>query len=113
MEEKKGVITEIIFHNQENGYTIAELETENELLTVVGELPSAEVGGSFCLRGDMTSHPKYGEQFAFKEAEMIFPTTKSGIQAFLSSGIVKGVGQKTAFRRRNPGDHRRSPGAAD
>ena len=51
MEEKKGVITEIIFHNQENGYTIAELETENELLTVVGELPSAEVGGSFCLRG--------------------------------------------------------------
>ena len=96
MEEKKGVITEIIFHNQENGYTIAELETENELLTVVGELPSAEVGGSFCLRGDMTSHPKYGEQFAFKEAEMIFPTTKSGIQAFLSSGIVKGVGQKTA-----------------
>lgn len=96
MEEKQGVLTEIIFHNDENGYTIAEMETDDELITVVGNLPAAAKGTCYELRGTFKIHPRYGEQFAFTEATEVMPTTRIGIEGFLASGIIKGVGPKTA-----------------
>lgn len=96
MEEKKGVLTEIIFYNEENGYTIAEMETEEELLTVVGNLPSAAKGTCYELKGTFKVHPKYGEQFAFSEAAEVLPSSRVGIEGFLASGVIKGVGPKTA-----------------
>lgn len=96
MEEKKGVLTEIIFHNEENGYTIAEMETDDELITVVGNLSRATKGTCYELRGTFKIHPRYGEQFAFTEAEEVLPSSKVGIEGFLASGVIKGIGPKTA-----------------
>ncbi|NLD18940.1 MAG: ATP-dependent RecD-like DNA helicase [Clostridiales bacterium] len=95
-KEIQGTIEEIIFHNDENGYTVAVFETELEAYTVVGVLPGAGVGRSFLLRGEMTVHPTYGEQFAIKEFEDVMPSSEEGIRGFLSSGILKGIGSKTA-----------------
>ena len=96
METKKGVLTEIIFHNDENGYTIADMETDDELLTVVGNLSSAAKGTCLELTGTFKNHPRYGEQFVFTEAREVLPTTRAGIEGFLASGIIKGIGPKTA-----------------
>ncbi|MDD7717971.1 MAG: ATP-dependent RecD-like DNA helicase [Eubacteriaceae bacterium] len=96
MEEKSGTITEIIFHNEENGYTIGVMETDDEMFTVVGCLPSCVKGSSYRLRGTFKVHPTYGEQFAFTEFEEVLPTGIAGIEGFLASGIIKGIGPKTA-----------------
>lgn len=96
MEEKQGNLTEIIFHNEENGYTIAVMETEDEYFTVVGCLPSCAKGSSYKLRGTFKVHPAYGEQFAFSEFEEVLPTGKAGIEGFLASGVIKGIGPKMA-----------------
>ena len=96
MERIQGVLTEIIFRNDENGYTVAEMETDDELWTVVGILPSAESGTFFELKGERRIHPRFGEQFAFTESVEIMPSTAKGIEAFLASGVLKGVGPKLA-----------------
>ncbi len=96
MEEKQGSITEIIFHNEENGYTIAVMETEDEMFTAVGCLPSCVKGSSYRLRGSFKVHPTYGEQFVFSEFEEVLPTGRAGIEGFLASGVIKGIGAKMA-----------------
>lgn len=96
LDEKQGTIAEIIFHNSENGYTVAVFETELEAFTAVGNLPSASVGRSYVLRGEFIIHPTYGEQFAIKEFEESMPTTEEGIREFLASDVMKGIGRKTA-----------------
>ena len=96
LEEYKGTIAEIIFHNNENGYTVAVFETELEAFTVVGTLPAVSVGRHYRLRGEFTMHPTYGEQFAIREFEEELPSTEDGIRDFLASGAMKGVGRKTA-----------------
>lgn len=96
MEEKRGTITEIIFHNEDNGYTIGVMETDDEMFTVVGCLPSCVKGTSYKLRGTFKVHPTYGEQFAFTEFEEVLPTGIAGIEGFLASGVIKGIGPKTA-----------------
>ncbi|MBR6701028.1 MAG: ATP-dependent RecD-like DNA helicase [Firmicutes bacterium] len=97
MEELRGCIEEIVFHNEENGYTVALVSTEQEeLFTVVGNLPFAKEGSSFSFFGKTVIHPNYGLQFSFEEYKEIIPTTKEGIEVFLASGIVKGIGPKTA-----------------
>ncbi|MEG0392200.1 MAG: helix-hairpin-helix domain-containing protein, partial [Anaerovoracaceae bacterium] len=96
MIEIQGSIEELIFYNEDNGYTIAVMETEEDRLTVVGYLPSCHEGRSYLLRGDFIVHPRYGEQFSFKESEEVMPSTEEGIAGFLSSGILKGIGPKAA-----------------
>ena len=96
MEEKQGVIAEIIFHNKENGYTIAVMETEEEYFTVVGSLPSCTKGTCYRLQGSFKLHPTYGEQFAFSAFEEVLPTGRENIESFLASGAIKGIGAKTA-----------------
>ncbi len=96
MEEKQVRITEVIFQNKENGYTVAIGENEEEQLTVVGTLPISVCGREFLLRGKFKVHPTYGEQFAFSEFEEVLPKTADGIESFLASGLLKGIGKKTA-----------------
>lgn len=96
LEEKQGTIVDIIFHNRDNGYTVAVFETELDAFTAVGNIPSASVGRSYVLRGEFVIHPSYGEQFSIKEFEEMLPSTKDGIREFLASGAMKGIGKKTA-----------------
>ena len=104
MEERIGTIVEIIFRNEENGYTVAVMETsENEgvssgeYFTVVGNLPRVSKGSHFKLRGKFKEHPNYGEQFSFTEFEEVMPSGKEAIFDFLSSGLIKGIGPSTAL----------------
>ncbi|MGI6257488.1 MAG: ATP-dependent RecD-like DNA helicase [Anaerovoracaceae bacterium] len=96
MKQLEVTIENIVFHNKDNGYTIAVVNTEEEQFTAVGVLPSCHPGRTYVLRGEFTVHPNYGEQFAFKESEEVMPSTEAGIADFLSSGFLKGVGPKAA-----------------
>lgn len=96
MEEKQGTVAELIFQNQENGYTIAVFETEEEQFTIVGTMPACRKGVSYSIQGKWTTHPSYGEQFAVSSFEEVMPSTEAGIREFLSSGVLKGIGGKTA-----------------
>ncbi|MBE7082787.1 MAG: ATP-dependent RecD-like DNA helicase [Clostridiales bacterium] len=95
----QGVIEEIIFRNDDNGYTVAVLSYQNdgveEYATIVGTLSTPHVGQSLKLEGKYTNS-KYGEQFSFDSAEVVYPNTLSGIKKYLSSGLIKGVGPVTA-----------------
>jgi len=96
MEEKQGTITEIIFRNDDNGYTVAVMETDEEEFTVVGVLPVCVKGTGYRMRGSFKVHPTYGEQFAFTEYEELLPEGADKITAFLASGVIRGIGPKTA-----------------
>ncbi len=95
-QEIRVKLAEIIFRNDDNGYTVAVGEAEDLQCTVVGTLPAATKGRMFALRGKWTVHPTYGEQFAFSEYEEIMPETTDAIVDFLASGVLKGVGPKMA-----------------
>lgn len=92
----QGTLKFIIFNKKETGYTVGVLETGTDRLTVVGSLPDPEVGKVYRLTGDMTVHPRYGRQFKFSDFEEVLPTKAVEIEAFLSSGVVPGIGPKTA-----------------
>lgn len=95
----EGSIEEIIFRNEDNGYTVAVLlHSENgfdEYTTIVGVLSDAKVGQCLKIDGKMVNS-KYGEQFSFTTAEVVYPSTLAGIKKYLSSGLIKGIGPVTA-----------------
>ncbi len=93
-----GTVEEVIFRNEENGYTVAVLECKNEYVTIVGNLPRCKNGINLRLTGKLKEHPRYGEQFAFTEFEEIMPEGSEAIFLFLKSGVISGVGEQTARR---------------
>ena len=96
--EIKGQISEIIYQNEVNSYTIAEFETEEELTTIVGYLPFINKGDSLKLVGNFVNHPDYGRQFKIQTFEKIMPETLEALEKYLSGGIIKGVGPAIAKR---------------
>ena len=98
MEVRTGNIIEIIYRNEENGYTVAVMESQEDVFTVVGNLPRAVKGSHLELTGTFKEHPSYGEQFAFTESKEVMPVGRDAIFSFLSSGLIKGVGPSTALR---------------
>ncbi len=96
MEILTGEITEIIYHNEGNGFTVAIFETDKQVITVTGNLAYVNPGAVYELEGKYKTHQKYGEQFAFYSFAEILPEDISGIQAFLSSGAINGIGPKMA-----------------
>ena len=95
-EKREVIITDIIFYNEENGYTVAVCEGGGEQFTAVGYLPASVKGRAYELTGVWKQHPSYGEQFVFREFREVLPTTEGGIEEFLASGVLKGIGKKTA-----------------
>nr|WP_214324970.1 ATP-dependent RecD-like DNA helicase [Nonomuraea sediminis] len=97
----EAVLERITYANEETGYTIARVATErsgSELLTVVGPLLGAQVGESLRLTGRWGSHPRYGRQFEVWSYTTVLPATIQGIQRYLGSGLIKGIGPKMAER---------------
>lgn len=92
----QGEIVRITFHNENNGYTIAVLKHNNEHTTIVGKFFSATCGQVVKLTGEFVTNKTYGEQFAFTSFETVMPSSVAGIQKFLGSGLIKGVGLITA-----------------
>lgn len=92
----KGQLTDIIFYNEENGYIVGVVETEEHEVCIVGHMHSNQKGGTYTFTGEWTLHPTYGEQFTFTEYQEEFPESESAIKKYLASGIIKGIGPKTA-----------------
>lgn len=96
--EFNGTIYEIIFRNEENGYTVAILDMDDMPVTVVGNMPAVEEGEHVSIEGDIIKHKTYGEQVKVNSYKIIPPQSEKGIVKYLSSGIIKGIGEKTAKR---------------
>jgi exodeoxyribonuclease V alpha subunit len=96
MESLKGSIVETIFRNDENGYTVALLETADEVITLTGTFAGDISGESIEVFGKRVKHPKYGEQFQVEMYTTLLPTGLDQIENYLSSGLIKGVGKHTA-----------------
>jgi exodeoxyribonuclease V alpha subunit len=95
----EAVLERVTYANEETGYTIARASPARgggDLVTIVGPLLGAQVGESLSLTGRWTSHPKYGRQFEVWSYRTVLPATVQGIERYLGSGLIKGVGPKTA-----------------
>lgn len=94
--ELKGQIKDIIYQNEVNSYTIATLETDEEVYTVVGYLPFINSGDTLKIIGKFVTHQEYGRQFKIDTFEKVMPDTLDGLEKYLSNGIIKGIGPATA-----------------
>lgn len=92
----QGPLEEIVFRNEDNGYTVGILSYNDTPVTIVGKLISANVGENLSLEGEYVHNKKFGYQFAFSSYEVVLPKTLGGIEKFLASGLIKGVGPVTA-----------------
>ena len=97
LQELYGKISSVIYTNEENGYTVLKLETQDGgLVVVVGTLPSAYPGEELHVFGEWTTHPNHGRQFKSEYAERSLPRTKEAIYTYLAGRAVKGIGPATA-----------------
>ena len=96
----EGVVERITYINAENGYTIARLmpPDDRELVTVVGNLASINVGESLRLQGRWTTHPRFGRQFQVERYQVALPASVEGMRRYLGSGLIKGIGPVNARR---------------
>jgi exodeoxyribonuclease V alpha subunit len=122
MDNLSGSVERITFYNPENGYTVLRLRPEvrgrqhpvraasppgrdglpglsaDGLVTVVGNLPELSPGEHLRLQGIWDTHPKHGQQFKSEICEQVLPSTVAGMESYLGSGMVKGIGPKLAER---------------
>ncbi|MEU4570477.1 ATP-dependent RecD-like DNA helicase [Micromonospora sp. NPDC023956] len=97
----EAVLERVTYVNEETGYTIARVATDRsgtDLLTVVGPLPGVQPGERLRMVGRWGSHPKYGRQFEVHSCTSVLPATVQGIERYLGSGLIKGIGPKMAAR---------------
>ncbi len=99
-EKLAGEIEQISFHNAENDYVVARLRDSAtaELVTVVGHLSGSYQGQQLDLTGRWQQHPRFGRQFVVESYQLIYPDTAAGIEKYLASGMIKGIGPRTAER---------------
>jgi exodeoxyribonuclease V alpha subunit len=95
-----GTVERITYYNEENGYTVAQLVPEGRAytVTVIGNLLDVSPGENLRLHGGWTQHPRYGRQFQVERYTTVLPATAAGIEKYLGSGLIKGIGPVTARR---------------
>ena len=100
MEYLRCVVERITYQNADNGYTVLKCAVKNysDLVTVVGTMPDTHVGSVLSLEGIWKMDARYGRQFSVEKFEETLPATVYGIEKYLGSGLVKGVGPKFAKR---------------
>ena len=113
MDSLSGSVERITFYNPENGYTVLRLRPDSQaghrftyrsalssegLATVVGNLPEVSPGEHLSLQGQWDNHPKHGPQFKAEICEQTLPATLAGIEGYLGSGMIKGIGPRLAER---------------
>ncbi len=97
MESLEGILERITFYSSETSYMVGRLSCKGrENVTIVGYFPPLQEGESLLLRGEWTVHARYGRQFLAREWEMVIPTSRKGLERFLASGLIKGVGTHLA-----------------
>ena len=98
MEELEGNISHIVFRSEESGYTVFTIEDKGEETTCVGSFSHIAVSEKIKMRGRWKEHSVYGKQFSVEEYELLPPDSLSGIEQYLASGAIKGVGKAIAKR---------------
>ena len=106
MEVRKGYVEHIVFRNNDNGYTVFQLVSEEEELTCVGLFSVLAEGELVQVSGHMKEHPLYGEQLQVEQYELLAPEDETAMERYLGSGAIKGIGAAMAARivRRFKGD---------
>lgn len=99
MEETiEGYIEHIIYRNQENGYTVANLVSEETEITCVGIFQYLNEGEAIRAKGVYKEHPSYGQQFSVSSYEIVIPQDSLAMERYLGSGAIKGIGAALAAR---------------
>ncbi len=98
METIDGYVDHIVFQNRENGYTVMSLIAEGEEVTCVGMCRGLTQGDTISAQGDYVEHPVYGVQFKINSYQTVTPKDSEGMERYLGSGAVKGVGAALAAR---------------
>jgi len=95
-----GIVERITYYNEENGYTVAKLAPElgGDRITVVGNLLGLNVGEAVEVSGHWRNHPKFGRQFQAEQFAVTMPNSLVGLEKYLGSGLIKGIGPKMAHR---------------
>lgn len=96
MEVLNGIVDSIVFKSSDTGYTVIKFRENNIIHTAVGVLPHVKEGQNLKITGSWVNHSQFGKQFKVEECEEILPTSKDGIEKYLSSGIIQGIGPVTA-----------------
>ena len=94
----EGTVEDIIYRNEENGYTVMVIDHGGDPVTAVGYFPMLSEGEYLCLEGEYRYNSKYGMQFEVKNISSVSPQSKEGITRFLASGLIHGVGEVIASR---------------
>ena len=105
MEKIAGTIERVTYYNSENGYSVLKIKSDKAvkkefknrgLITVVGNLPELQPGEFIHANGSWIDHPKHGKQFKVESLKTTEPVTINGLRQYLGSGLIRGIGLKTA-----------------
>ena len=98
MEHFKGFVSHIVYRNEENSYTVFELNLQGDLLTCTGQIAQIYEGESCEVTGEFTEHPVYGQQLRLSGYHACAPEDAQALYRYLSSGTIKGIGEALAAR---------------
>ena len=99
-EHLQGIVERVTYHAEDSGYTVARLKVPShaDLVTIVGSFPAISAGQTLRVTGVWREHPKFGAQFQVLQARETKPATLTGVEKYLGSGLIKGIGPVTAKR---------------
>ena len=98
LQRLEGSVEQVVFYNDDNGYAVCDLATEDDVVTVCGIMPMLSEGDRLCVYGKWVHSPKYGRQFSAEQYERLMPADTASILRYLSSRAIKGIGPKTAVK---------------
>lgn len=96
MQEVEGFIESVVFRNENNGFSVLTIKSGGKRVSAVGVAPSFSEGERVLISGEWMEHPDYGRQIKIASIESIRPTTLGGIERYLGSGVIRGIGPATA-----------------
>ena len=97
-EHLEGTVEDVIFYNEDSGFTVLAVSVEDELITLVGKTSGVAEGEEITAEGHYDVHPRFGHQFKADVILRTLPTTSNAILKYLSSGAIKGIGPAIARR---------------
>lgn len=98
VERLEGSVEQIVYTNEDNGYTVCDLAIEDDMVTACGIMPMLCEGDRLCVYGKWVHSAKYGRQFSVEQYERVMPSDTASILRYLSSRAIKGIGPKTAMK---------------
>ncbi len=98
MEQVKGYVEHIIYRNDDNGYTVMNLMNGEEEIVCVGNFRTIDLGETLEVSGNYTEHPMYGMQLKAESYRVVEPDDEAGMERYLASGAIKGIGAALASR---------------